>query len=410
MKSDLDRLMAARNLDGLLVIGDASGNPIMNYLTRGAALERALIVKRRGEPLTLIHGSMERDTAAETGMILVDRDQTYNRYELIKRHNGDRLAAEVDFLRQVMRDQQLHGRLGVYGRIDAGAAYAIFNHLQDMLIDTELVGEYEDSLFALARETKDDHEIAELREAGRRTCLLVGEVQEFIQGHAVRHAVVMRKDDHPLTIGDVKAFIRSRLPAFGLREDHENIFSQGRDAGVPHNRGDYTMPLRLGQSIIFDFFPQVESGYFHDITRTWSLGYATDEVQEAWDQTKEIFDRVMNSLAVGQPCRDFQVMTCQFYESKGHKSALNHVGTHEGFVHSLGHGVGLDIHEEPRLSHAAGNDTLLQPGHVVSIEPGLYYPERGFGVRIEDSVAFNEAGEMVNLTNYPYDLVIPMRG
>jgi Xaa-Pro aminopeptidase len=70
----------------------------------------------------------------------------------------------------------------------------------------------------------------------------------------------------------------------------------------------------------------------------------------------------------------------------------------------------LDIHEEPRLSHAAGNDTLLQPGHVFSVEPGLYYPERGFGVRIEDSVAFDEAGKLVLLTHYPYDLVIPMKG
>ncbi|HMN27144.1 MAG TPA: M24 family metallopeptidase, partial [Caldilineaceae bacterium] len=93
-------------------------------------------------------------------------------------------------------------------------------------------------------------------------------------------------------------------------EDHENIFSQGRDAGVPHNRGDYTMPLRLGQSIIFDFFPQVETGYFHDITRTWSLGYARDEVQAAWDQTKEIFDQMTSTLAVGRPARDYQLMTC----------------------------------------------------------------------------------------------------
>ena len=68
----------------------------------------------------------------------------------------------------------------------------------------------------------------------------------------------------------------------------------------------------------------------------------------------------------------------------------------------------MDVHEEPRLSHAAGNDTLLQPGHVVSVEPGLYYPDRKLGVRIEDTVAFTEAGELVNLTDFPYDLVIPM--
>src|SRR5262245_42366058 len=115
MKSDLDRLMADRNVDALLVLGDASGNTIMNYLTGGAALERAYIAKRRGGPLTLIHGSMERDTAAETGLDLVDRDQIYNHYELLKQHNGDRLATEVTMLRKIIEDQKLRGRLGVYG-------------------------------------------------------------------------------------------------------------------------------------------------------------------------------------------------------------------------------------------------------------------------------------------------------
>ncbi|HMN27145.1 MAG TPA: hypothetical protein PKE45_03250, partial [Caldilineaceae bacterium] len=190
MRADLDRLMAERNLDALLVLGDASGNPAMNYLTGGAALERAYIVKRRGGPLTLVHGSMERDTAAETGLALVDRDRTYNYYELLKQHNGDRLAAEVSTLRKLIDDQQLRGRLGIYGRIDAGAAYTVFNHLQDALVDTELVGEFGDTLFGLARQTKDDREINEMRKAGRNTCLLMGEVQEFIQRHRVRDEVV----------------------------------------------------------------------------------------------------------------------------------------------------------------------------------------------------------------------------
>ncbi len=197
--------------------------------------------------------------------------------------------------------------------------------------------------------------------------------------------------------------------AHGLTEHHDTIFAQGRDAGVPHNRGDESMALRLGQSIVFDFFPLVSSGYFHDVTRTWSLGYATDEVQLAWDQCKEIFDQAMGGLKLGTPCRDLQIMTCEYFTSKGHPTPLTHPGTHEGYVHSLGHGIGLDIHEDPRLSSSAGNPTLLQPGHVFSVEPGLYYPDRGFGVRIEDSVAFTEAGELINLTDYPYDLVIPMR-
>lgn len=408
MKTDLDRLMAERNLDAFLVLGDAHANPIMNYLTGGAALERALVLQRRGAALTLVHGGMERDNAAATGLALIDRDASYDQMEYLRRHDGDRLAAQVDYLCDVIRDQQFAGRVGVYGMFDAGAAMAVLNQVQDRVTGIELVGEYGESLFALARETKDNWEIAQMREAGRLTGIVVGEVQEFIQGHDTRGDRVVKHNGEVLTIGDVRAFTRSRVFAHGMSEE-DHIFAQGRDAGVPHNHGTADMPLRLGQAIVFDIFPKTASGYFHDMTRTWCLGYAPEEVVETWMQCKEIFDQAIAAIAVGVPCRDFQAMTLDYFERKGHPTMRTHPGGHSGYVHSLGHGVGLDIHEEPRLSVAAGNATVLQPGHVVSVEPGLYYPERGFGVRIEDSVALAEDGTLVNLTQFPYDLVVPMR-
>lgn len=408
MKADLDKIMEERNLDALLVMGDTGGNKVMHYLTNGAPLERALVVKRRGGPLVLIHGSMERDTALSTGLELVDRDQRYNRYELLNRHNGDRLAAEVDYLMQVIDDQGLQGRLGIYGMQDAGAAFALLTKVQALADNVELVGEYEESLFSIARETKDNAEIAEMKEAGRLTTVIMGETRDFLQEHNVQDKVLMKSSKEALTIGDVRQFIHDRLNHYGMAEDHDTIFSQGRDAGVPHNRGDDGKPVKLGEPIVFDFFPMTESGYFHDVTRTWCLGYAPPEVQQVWDECKEIFDKVISEMKVGTPCRLYQEMTCDYFEEKGHPTVRTAPGTHEGYVHSLGHGLGLDVHEEPRLSHAAGNDTLLQPGHVVSVEPGLYYPERGIGVRIEDTVAFDEDGKLVNLTNFPYDLVIPM--
>ncbi len=408
MKHDIDRLLAERNLDGFLVMGGGHG-PAMRYLTNGGFFEGALVLKKRGGETTLIHGLMERDNAEATGLKLIGRDQHFNGYELLREFKGDRLAADAAYLARAMEMAGLTGRIGLYGLADAGSALALVGKVQEMTESIELVGEHRDTVFSQAMETKDDGELAELQKAGVLACQVVGEVQEFIQGHRTRDEVVIRADGEPLTIGDVKNFTRNRLYTYGMAEDHGHIFAQGRDAGVPHNHGDLAMPLRLGQSIVFDFYPTVESGYYHDMTRTWSLGYATDEVIEAWEQTKEIFDRVMGSLAVGQPTRDYQTMTCDYYESKGHKTARSHPGTEEGYVHSLGHGIGLEIHEEPRFSHAAGNNTLVQPGHVVTIEPGLYYPIRGFGVRIEDAVAFNEAGELVWLTRYPYDLVVPMK-
>ncbi len=409
MKQDLDRLMAERNLDAVLVVGNSAGNPVMNYLTGGAHLERALVLKRRGGPLTLVHGGMERDTAAATGLRLIDRDAQYNHMRYLQEHDGNRLAAEVAYLADVIHDENLRGRLGVYGMIDAGAAMLLLNHLQDRLLTTEIVGEYGETLFGLARETKDAAEIAQMAEAGRLTGVVVGETQEFVRQHAVHGDMIVKADGAPLTIGDVKSFVRTRLLYYGLSEDGDTIFAQGREAGVPHNRGSESVALRLGQTIIFDIFPRGGSGYYHDMTRTWCFGYATDAVYALYEQVKEIFDRTMAAARVGLPCRDLQQMTLDYFEAKGHPTARTHPGGHDGYVHSLGHGVGLDVHEGPSLSIAAGNYTVLAPGHVVSIEPGLYYPERGYGVRVEDTIAFQTDGSMLNLTQFPYDLVVPMR-
>jgi Xaa-Pro aminopeptidase len=77
-------------------------------------------------------------------------------------------------------------------------------------------------------------------------------------------------------------------------------------------------------------------------------------------------------------------------------------------VHSLGHGVGLEVHEEPYFPTFGKWETRLQPGVVFTVEPGLYYPERGFGVRIEDTYYCDKDGEFHSLTPFPKDLVIPM--
>jgi Xaa-Pro aminopeptidase len=409
MKSDIDRLMNERDLDGFLVMGNGNGS-VMRYLTGGAFFEGALLLKSKDGPLTLIHGLMERDTAATTGLTLIVRDEHFNRYTLLQKHGGNALEADADFISGAMEMVGLRGRIGLYGMDEVGAALALVGRVTQMVEEIELVGEYGETLFNSARETKDAQELAELKRAGELTCQVIGEVQDFIQSHNVRNEIVLRRDDQPLTIGDVKSFISERLYHYSMKEDHGNIFAQGRDAGVPHNHGDPSMPLRLGQSIVFDFYPTVESGYYHDVTRTWSLGYATDEVMEAYEQVKTIFDRLMAELAVSRAAYDYQTMTCDYFEAKGHKTVRSHPGTQAGYIHGLGHGIGLDIHEDPFFRHVEEIPTILKAGHVITIEPGLYYPERGFGVRVEDAVAFNEAGELTWLTNYPYDLVVPMRG
>ena len=101
-------------------------------------------------------------------------------------------------------------------------------------------------------------------------------------------------------------------------------------------------------------------------------------------------------------------MTCEMFAGKGHVTIAQDLTTREGYLHSIGHGLGLNIHEKPFSGLTAAPDDVLVPGVVFTIEPGLYYPERGMGVRIEDTIYLNQQGRFEIVAEYPYDLVIPI--
>ena len=188
------------------------------------------------------------------------------------------------------------------------------------------------------------------------------------------------------------------------------IFALGRDAGVPHSHGNPEDLMRLGQTIVFDLYPQEQGGgYFYDFTRTWSLGYATPEAQELYDQVQEVYNQVVENMDLNASFKEYQRMTCEYFESKGHKSPMNTPAPQDGYVHSLGHGVGINIHERPFSGFQVGDDHRLAPGVVITLEPGLYYPEKGMGFRIEDTYWVRPDGRMELLAEYPYDFVLEMK-
>ena len=188
------------------------------------------------------------------------------------------------------------------------------------------------------------------------------------------------------------------------------IFAQGRDAGFPHSRGEAEEVLKLGKSIVFDLFPrELGGGYHHDMTRTWCIGYAPPEVQAAYDDVMEAFDRSLEAFSIGKPTHQMQEVVQDFFEDKGHPTLRSDNKTNKGYVHSLGHGIGIHVHESPSISHTRKDD-IFQVGNVVTIEPGLYYPDDGFGVRVEDLFIVTEQGELISLTPFKKDLVLPLNG
>ncbi len=411
MKSDLDALMQSKNLDAILVVGNATHNPPMYYLTGGGHVNAATLIKKRGERAALFCNDMEREEAAKSGLKVVPYS-TYNYEALLKEAQGDPAFAAAIRYKRMFSDQGVHGRVGIYGHTDLGSAFAIFTLLQSLMPELILVGETRDaSLFMYAMETKDEAEVARIRKMGKITTEVVGRVAEYLTSREVRaDEVLLKEDGSPLTVAEVKSRIDLWLAELGAENPEGCIFAIGRDAGIPHSAGTPTDLLRLGQTIVFDIYPcEVGGGYFYDFTRTWSLGYATPEAQKLYAEVKAAYDKVTENLDLNAPFKDYQRLACEEYEKNGHKTPLNTAAPTEGYVHSLGHGVGLNVHERPWSGLTATDDNLLKPGVVMTIEPGLYYPDQGMGIRIEDTYWVRPDGKMEILAEYPYDFVLKMK-
>jgi Xaa-Pro aminopeptidase len=410
MKTDLDRLMEISNLDAILVTGPAQHNPPMVYLTGGGNLIQADLIKKRGSPALLFHGAMERDEAAKSGLATKDLGD-YNYEDLLRQADGDNLQATILRYRQMFVDAGVaSGRVAIYGRADAGSSYAIFSGLQRLLPDVTLVGEVGDAMLLQVMATKDESEVERIRHMGMVTTQVVSLVADFLTSHVARDGMLVKSDGQPLTIGEVKSRINLWLAERGAQNPEGTIFAIGRDATVPHSCGNPDDTLSLGKTIVFDIFPcEAGGGYHYDFTRTWCLGYAPDEVQSLYEDVLAVYRQVMSELKSGALCREFQKRACDLFEARGHATIQSSPQTKEGFVHGLGHGLGLNVHERPWFGKNATDDDRLSPGVVVTIEPGLYYPERGMGVRLEDTVWARPDGSFEILVDYPKDLVLPVK-
>ena len=412
MKSDIDALMKARNLDAIAIFGNAEHNPPMTYMTGGGHVSHATLIKKQGSDAILFHGDMERDEAAKSGLKLISYSN-YDAQELFKKANGNGLLAGAMRAEMMFKDAGVtSGRVGVYGTYDLSAVFGMLSHLQKLVPAIEFVGEpREDSLFMRAMETKDETEVNRIRRMGEVTTSVVGKVRDYLTSCDVnKDEVLLKEDGSLLTVGDVHSKIRLWVAEHGAELPSGFIFAIGRDAGVPHSAGNPTDLMKLGQTIVFDIYPaEAGGGYYYDFTRTWSLGYATPEAQEIYDQVKEIFDTLNDNFDLNVPFKNYNQMTCEYYETKGHPTPLHTKAPVEGYVHSLGHGVGLNIHERPFSGFTAGDDERLSPGVVITSEPGLYYPEKGMGFRIEDTLWVRPDGKMETLADFPYDFVLPMK-
>ena len=411
MKANIDELMTRANIDAVFVTGACMHNPFMVYLAGGTHhVSHAEVLKIRGQKGVMIHNDMERDEAALTGFDLQGISH-YHFRDLLAETNNDELKATVLLYEKIFREQGVtSGKVAIFGEMDLGRGVAIFNGLQERLPEVQFVGMGRDNIFTDAMQTKDEIEIDQIRKMAKITITVVGNVADYLSSHPVKNGKLVQNNGDWLTIGNVRKKINLWLAEHGAENPEGTIFAIGRDAGVPHSMGVDTDIIETGKTIVFDIYPnQAGGGYFYDFTRTWSLGYATDEVFKSYEEVKTVYDLLVGELKINAPLYLYQQMTCAYFESKGHATLRTDRATQNGYVHSLSHGVGLNVHEKPFTGISMELSDRLIANTIFTVEPGLYYPEKGFGVRIEDTYWTRPDGSFERLADYAYDLVIPVK-
>lgn len=201
-----------------------------------------------------------------------------------------------------------------------------------------------------------------------------------------------------LTSEKIKTIVNTTIMAQGWVPSH-TIVSSGDQCCDPHHEG--SGPLRADSSIIFDIFPRSQkTGYFGDLSRTVVRGRASERLKEAYVTVQAGQKVAYRMIKDGADGKEIHQKILALFEQRGFPTGKIN-GRMQGFFHGTGHGLGLDIHEPPRI---AVSSATLRTGHVVTVEPGLYYLGMG-GVRLEDVVVVTETGNR-NLTRYPQFLEI----
>ncbi len=406
MKKDIDTLMRKMGIDTLYAEGKASTDATLYYLLNGANVY-GHYVKRRGRPAYLIHSPIEREVAQKSGLRLIN----INRYDIRKIYEKypDVIKANAFLIRTVFEDLKVRGTVAFYGSRTFGISYHVLRQL--LKFDKKIKIHYDAgrSIIGVARQTKDPDEVRRIRRVRDGVIAAFNSMLKSVQNMKVSKNFIMKDKRRRLRIGDLKTMLRRELYERDFVNADGMIVAQGRDAGVPHNAGREREAVRLGKTIVFDIFPKESGGgYCFDFTRTICFGYAPKGIQDIYDTVKDAQDYATDLLTVGKRNVDIEKSVCKFFEKKGHPTLLSNPKTQIGYCHSLGHGIGLSVHERPSFNLLAVNTNKVAPGHVFTIEPGLYYPYKGFGVRLEDVIYVDTRNKMVNLTKFPRKLVVEM--
>ena len=385
--SRLDAFLEETGVDGYLIDADSTDSD--QYYLSGFDAPDPFVTLYDGSTHLLFARSLEYGRAKEEARAeSVERDVDHGYGELAEKHGPEEA-----------RDRVLASFLDSHGVGSVATPPRFPLRTADGLRERGVDVTAEDSgIVTEIRARKTDEEVDCVREAQRANEAAMRRAEKLLAEAETDDGELVH-DGETLTSERVKEAIEVELLRHGCALD-ETIVACGADAADPHDRGSGA--LEAGEPVIVDIFPQSKATKYHaDMTRTFCAGQPDETVREWYDLTAEAKQAALEAVEPGVTGAAVHDAVCDVYERAGLPTLRSDEATETGFIHSTGHGVGLDVHELPRLAPDGGE---LCPGQVVTIEPGLYDPAVG-GVRIEDILVVTEDGHE-NLTDYEEQLVV----
>jgi Xaa-Pro aminopeptidase len=339
---------------------------------------------------------MERDEAERTGLAVI----TPEALRVTARREASRGPAS--FLASLMEGvlevaEIAPGPIALAGHAPAGAlAEALAS-----LIAQGWSAVDGGSIVRSIRKEKTPEEVAGIRHASQAVMSAFRAVAERLAASQARDGELWSEGER-LTLGRLRGEIGRILGAAGCEQPRGAIVAAGEDSGVPHSSGEDAHVLRAGESLVVDIFPR-RGALFSDCTRTFCVGTPSEPLFKAHQEVERALAGAESSAQVGMAAWDLHSGVAESFTRAGYPTLLTHPETTVGFVHTLGHGVGYELHEQPIFRRNSGPAGELAEGDVVTLEPGLYNPGEGYGVRIEDLYVLGSDGLEI-LTPLPRDL------
>jgi Xaa-Pro aminopeptidase len=364
----------------ILIVAASERDANLYYATRFLAPDSFVLIQTSAQKILLM-SDLELDRAKQQAT--VDLVLSYSAYDKKLKDHGVTEPKAADIIKAVLDE---------FGVSELIVPTNFGVELADALRERGFRISTRKEPFYPERAIKSAEEVQHVRQTMRATEEALGHAVEVIRAADI-HEGQLYYQGRVLTSEFIKKLINVKLMENDCIAQH-TIVACGDDACDPHNEG--RGPFRAHEPIVMDVFPKSsKTGYYADITRTVVKGEPSDALRRVYDTVLQGQELGLQMVKAGASGKAIHSAIHDLFERGGYHTGIMNERM-QGFFHGTGHGVGLEIHEPPRISRI---DDTLHPGHVVTVEPGLYYLGVG-GVRIEDTVLVTSDG-CENLTTFP---------